>query len=56
MLNKELFTTVTPLSKAIAMAIFIIFPFIFFVFGYWYGQQSVMPVIENNLQLNESQY
>jgi len=44
MFSKEQFTTVTPLSKALAMVVFIILPFGAFFLGMSYGQQSVPPV------------
>jgi len=40
---KEQFTTVTPLSKGLAMVVFVILPFAAFFLGVNYGQQSLPP-------------
>lgn len=39
------FTTVTPLSKFLAMTIFIVFPFVGFYLGYHYAVKSCIPPI-----------
>jgi len=43
MFSKEQFTTVTPLSKALAMIVFIILPFAAFFLGMNFGKQGVPP-------------
>ena len=44
MFSKEQFTTVTPLSKALAMGMFIILPFATFFLGMSYGKQLIRPI------------
>jgi len=44
MFSKEQFTTVTPLSKGLALGVLIILPFVAFFLGMSYGQQSLPPV------------
>lgn len=53
MFSKEQFTTVTPLSKALAMIVFIILPFIFFFVGVRYGQRGLAPVVVVETDKNE---
>jgi len=43
MFSKEQFTTVTPLSKALAMVVFILLPFAAFFLGMNYGRQTPPP-------------
>ena len=44
MFSKEQFTTVTPLSKALAMIVFITLPFAAFFLGMNYGKQTIRPI------------
>lgn len=44
MFSKKQFTTVTPLSKALAMIVFVILPFAAFFLGMSYGRQTLPPV------------
>jgi len=54
MFTKEQFTTVTPLSKALAMIVFVILPFAAFFLGMSYGQQSLPPVTTEVITTNDN--
>jgi len=55
MFSKEQFTTVTPLSKVIALTLFIALPIGAFYLGVWYGKASQLPEIVQVVKERETE-